>query len=46
MSILEGLTEEECYLYAIISDRSGLDLAEFTMNDAEQEGLSSTQDHD
>jgi len=37
MSILEGLTEEECYLYAIISDRSGLDLAEFTMNDAEQE---------
>lgn len=37
MSILEGLTEEECYLYAIFSDRSGLDLAEFSLVDLEND---------
>lgn len=37
MSILEGLSEEECYLYAIFSDRSGLDLAEFSMVDLEND---------
>ncbi len=37
MSILEGLTEEECYLYAIFYDRSGLDLAEFSMVDLEND---------
>lgn len=37
MSILESLSEEECYLYAIISDRSGLDLAEFSMVNLEED---------
>lgn len=36
MSALAALTEEEAYLWAIISDKSGLDLAEFTMADNEQ----------
>lgn len=33
MRVLETLTDEECYLYAIITDESGLDLAEFTWFD-------------
>lgn len=36
MAILEDLTEEECYLWALLSDDSGLDQAEFTWYDAEQ----------
>lgn len=35
MAVLEALTEEECYLAAILQDESGLDLAEFTWYDAE-----------
>jgi hypothetical protein len=34
--ILEDLTEEEAYLYAILSDASGLDIAEFCWTDNEQ----------
>jgi hypothetical protein len=30
MAVLEAPTEEECYLLAILEDKSGLDLAEFT----------------
>ncbi len=36
-SILEDLDEEECYLYALLMDESGLDLAEFSWYDAEAE---------
>ena len=34
MAVLEALSEEECYLAAILQDVSGLDLAEFTWHDA------------
>lgn len=34
MAVLEALSDEECYLYAIICDESGIDLAEFTWTDA------------
>jgi hypothetical protein len=37
MSVLEDLSEEECYLHARRSDPSGLDLAEFCWYDAEAE---------
>jgi hypothetical protein len=37
MSVYENLSEEECYLYAILQDESGLDLAEFTYLDETQE---------
>lgn len=33
MAVIEALTEEECYLAAILQDVSGLDLAEFTWSD-------------
>ena len=36
MPVVEDLTEEECYLWAILSDESGLDQAEFCWYDAEQ----------
>lgn len=36
MSVLENLDEEECYLWAILSDPSGLDQAEFLWVDDEQ----------
>jgi hypothetical protein len=36
MSVLEALSEEEAYLWAILSDPSGLDLAEFCFRDEEQ----------
>lgn len=36
MAVIEPLTEEECYLWAIIQDESGVDLAEFTWVDWEQ----------
>ena len=36
MSVLENLSEEECYLWAILSDPSGLDQAEFLLVDNEQ----------
>lgn len=36
MAVLEKLTEEECYLVAILQDSSGLDLAEFTWFDPER----------
>jgi len=36
MSVIEDLTEEEAYLWAIISDPSGLDLAEWSWTDEEQ----------
>lgn len=36
MAVLEDLTEEEAYLYAILSDESGLDICEFCWYDAEQ----------
>lgn len=35
--VLEALSEEECYLYAILSDHSGLDQLEFLMVDEEQD---------
>jgi len=35
--IYEKLTEEECYLYALITDESGIDLAEFCFIDESQE---------
>ena len=35
MSVLEKLSDEECYLWAILSDPSGLDQAEFLWTDAE-----------
>jgi hypothetical protein len=37
MTVYEGLTEEECYLWAILSDESGLDQAEFAYTDETQE---------
>lgn len=33
MAVLEALTDEECALYAIITDESGIDLAEFCWKD-------------
>lgn len=35
--VYEALTEEECYLFAILQDASGLDLAEFAFVDDTQE---------
>lgn len=37
MSVTEKLSEEEAYLWAILSDTSGLDQAEFSWNNAEEE---------
>ena len=37
MAVLEELSEEECYLWAILSDPSGLDQAEFSWFNAEDE---------
>lgn len=37
MAVLEDLTEEECALYALLSDPSGLDQAEFLWVDEENE---------
>jgi len=37
MAVLEDLSEEEAYLWAILSDPSGLDHAEFLWTDAEQD---------
>lgn len=39
MSVVEKLSEEECYLLAILSDESGLDQAEFSWTDAEHDNL-------
>lgn len=36
MAVLENLSEEECYLWAILSDPSGLDQSEFSWTDNEQ----------
>lgn len=36
MSLLTQLTDEECYLFAILDDPSGIDQAEFTWVDEEQ----------
>jgi len=36
MSVLENLDESECYLWAILSDPSGLDQSEFSWTDQEQ----------
>lgn len=36
MAVIENLSEEECYLWAILSDPSGLDQAEFSWTDNEQ----------
>lgn len=33
MAVIEDLSEEECYLWAILQDPSGLDLAEFVWHD-------------
>jgi hypothetical protein len=35
MAVIETLSEEECYLLAILTDPSGIDLAEFTWYDPE-----------
>lgn len=37
IEVLEPLTEEEAYLWAILSDESGLDLAEFMIENPEEE---------
>ena len=37
MAVVESLTEEECYLASIFDDVSGLDLAEFSFTDEENE---------
>lgn len=37
MAILEDLSEEECYLWSILSDPSGLDQAEFSWTDSEKQ---------
>jgi hypothetical protein len=37
VSVLEDLSEDECYLYAIMLDKSGIDLAEFSMTDDSQD---------
>lgn len=39
MAVVEDLTEEEAYLFSILQDASGLDLAEFTWIDFENEDL-------
>lgn len=39
MAVLEMLTEEECYLWAILSDPSGLDQAEFSWTAMENDDL-------
>lgn len=40
MSVLEALSEEECYLYAILQDESGLDHAEFAFtNEQSEDGI-------
>lgn len=36
IAVVEDLTEEECYLWAILSDPSGLDIAEFAWFSAEE----------
>ena len=36
MAVVEDLTEEEAYLWALLSDESGIDQAEFSWTDAEQ----------
>jgi hypothetical protein len=37
MTVYENLSEEECYLYSILQDESGLDLAEFSYLDETQD---------
>lgn len=37
MSVYEALTEEECYLYAVLTDESGIDHAEFAYTDEESD---------
>lgn len=37
MAVIEDLTEAEAYLFSILQDESGIDLAEFTWVDEEQE---------
>lgn len=37
MAVIEALSEEECYLLAILQDESGLDQAEFTWVDYERD---------
>jgi len=37
MSVIDDLSEEEAYLWAILSDPSGLDLAEFSWEDPEHD---------
>jgi hypothetical protein len=37
MGVYENLSEEECYLYSILQDESGLDLAEFSYLDETQD---------
>ncbi len=39
MSVVERPTDEECYLYALLSDESGLDQAEFSWKDAEHDNM-------
>lgn len=37
MTVYAALSEEECYLYSILTDESGLDIAEFTFIDETQD---------
>ena len=39
MAAVQDLTEEEAYLVAILTDRSGIDLAEFCWRDEERLSL-------
>lgn len=39
-SVIEALSDEECYLYAILQDHSGVDFAEFAMvDDSNNDGV-------
>ena len=38
MSVLQDLSEEECYLFALFQDYSGIDIVEFCLVDEEFEG--------
>jgi len=39
MGVIEAPTEDECYLYALLADASGIDQAEFTWQDPENDTM-------
>ena len=46
MSVLQDLSEEECYLFALFQDYSGIDIVEFCLVDEEFEGVCLYEDDD